>query len=73
MIHDVAKEFTLEDHHRDFLNRCAVSEATIELRPYYSLNLESRMYLAERWGFSNDALRGEGIVIPRYSPDGAET
>ena len=73
MIHDVTKEFTLEDHHRDFLNRCAVSDETIDLRPYYSLNLESRMYLAERWGFANDALRGEGIVIPRYSPDGTET
>jgi hypothetical protein len=42
-------------------------------RGYYSLSVDSRTYLQERWLFSNDALRGEGIVIPRYSPDGAET
>jgi hypothetical protein len=64
---------TLKDEHRDFLLRHALSDEIIEGRGYYSLSVDSRTYLQERWHFSNDALRGEGIVIPRYSPDGAET
>jgi len=73
MIHDATSHFTLNDDHREFLYRCALSDEIIEGRPYYSLSVDSRMHLAEKWNFSNDALRGEGIVIPRYSPDGIET
>jgi hypothetical protein len=73
MIQDVTGAFTLEDGHRAFLNRCALVDEVIDSRPYYSLDVRSRTYLSERWALSNEALRGDGIVIPRYSPDGTET
>jgi hypothetical protein len=73
MVHDDTQKFTLDDDHRDFLHRCAISDEIIDGRPYYSLSVESRVHLASRWNISNDALRGDGIVIPRYTPDGVET
>jgi hypothetical protein len=73
MIQDVTSEFILEDDHRAFLNRCALVDELIDSRPYYSLDVQSRTYLSERWALSNDALRADGIVIPRYSPDGTPT
>src|SRR5215208_2750051 len=73
MIHNTARNFTLQDEHRDFLHRCAISDEIIDSRPYYSLTVESRVHLAERWHLSNEALRGDGIVLPRYTPEGEET
>jgi hypothetical protein len=73
MLQDVTAKFTLKDEHRDYLHRCALSDGIIDGRPYYSLDVESREYLSKRWLFSNEALRGGGIVIPRYTPDGEET
>src|SRR5215208_3031564 len=55
------------------LHRCALSGEIIDSRPYCSLTAESRVYLSSRWGFSDAALFGEGIFIPRYSPDGTLT
>jgi len=63
----------LQYNHRDFLHRCAISDEIIDGRPYYSLDIDSRTALQERWGLSNEAVRGDGIVIPRHSPDGTET
>jgi hypothetical protein len=63
----------ITDDHRDFLHRCAISDEIIDSRPYYSLDPESRTELQKRWNLPNEAVRGDGIVIPRYSPDGSET
>ena len=73
MIHPVTDKFTLKPEHREFLYRCALSDEIIDGRPYYSLSVDPRIHLSERWNFSHDALRGDGIVIPRYSIDGSET
>ena len=69
----VDETFALSDDHREFLHRCALSDEVINSRPYYSLTPQSRVHLGARWGLSHEALRGEGIVIPRYCPDGDET
>jgi len=69
----VRKTFALSDDHREFLHRCAISDEVIDGRPYYSLTPQSCVHLGARWGLSHEALRGEGIVIPRYCPYGDET
>jgi len=73
MVPEGLENFTLKDEHRNFLHRCALSGEIIDSRPYCSLTAESRVYLSSRWGFSDAALFGEGIFIPRYSPDGTLT
>jgi hypothetical protein len=69
----VHETFVLSDDHRGFLHRCAISDEVIKSRPHYSLTPESRVHLGARWGLSREALRGEGIVIPRCCPNGDET
>jgi len=73
MVPEGLENFTLKDEHRNFLHRCALSDEIIDSRPYCSLTAESRVYLSSRWGFYDAALFGEGIFIPRYSPDGTLT
>ena len=59
-------------HHHDLLDRSGIALKVAIGRPYFSLTDKGRTWLVQRWGFARCQLEGEGLVIPRYRPNGED-
>jgi hypothetical protein len=62
----------LLSQHKDLLAASGITGEVAEGRSYYSLTDEARAVLSERWGFSRAQLKGDGLVVPRFRPNGTE-
>jgi hypothetical protein len=65
-------EGALSSEHWKLLQEAGISREVADARPYRSLTNELRAALASEWGFNKQQLKGSGLVIARYHPDGRE-